>query len=436
MVETDVAIIGGGFSGCALALQVAGRAPARTSLVLFEPGELGRGAAYGSSHVEHLLNTRAAMMSLFSDDAHHFVRWLGARGGARDFVSRRLYGDYVNAHAREVFDRSHVLHARERVRRIKLANSSFDIETESGRHFSAAAVALAIGNPPPNDAAVPPEARLHSGYVSDPWRFDYRVVGGRVLCIGSGLTTLDVLVALESSGRDVTVDVVSRRGLYPKVHGEIDHYDVVPALDTHDARSLLHSFRRHVAQAERGGFDWRCVVDALRPETEAIWRRLTADERRRFERHLRGRWERHRHRAPQQVAAVRQRYENAGRLATYAGTFAAFHRGVATIALRSGGSAELHPDWIVNCTGLAGAAGYAKDPLVSEMLAGGLLARSPDGLGLQSTVHGLWVIGPLLRGTRFEATSVPELRAIADDAGLEILQSLTRALRLPAQASS
>lgn len=436
MTETDVAIIGGGFSGCALVLQLARRAPAAASVVLFEPSELGRGAAYGGSHFEHLLNTRAGMMSLASDDAHHFVRWLGPRGHARDFVSRRLYGDYLNAHAREAFGRSHFLHVSERVRRIKRSGASFEIEAESGRHAAAAVVALAIGNPPPGDAAVPLEARRQPRYVSDPWRFDYRAIDGRVLCIGSGLTTLDVLVALESSGRDVTVDVVSRRGLYPQAHGENDEYDVLPALDTHDARSLLQSFRRHIAQAERSGFDWRSVVDALRPESEAIWRRLSLEERRRFERHLRGRWERHRHRAPQPVAAARKRFESAGRLATYAGTFAAYRAGVATIALRSGGTVELHPDWIVNCTGLSGAAGYAKEPLISEMLADGLLARSPDGFGVQSKAEGLWLVGPLLRGTRFEATSVPELRAIADEAASEILETLARASYLPAQVSS
>ena len=37
-----------------------------------------------------------------------------------------------------------------------------------------------------------------SGYVADPWRFDYRIVGGEVLVIGSGLTALDVLVALKA----------------------------------------------------------------------------------------------------------------------------------------------------------------------------------------------------------------------------------------------
>ena len=59
MTHVDVAVIGGGFSGCSVAVQLAHRAAAPLSLGLFEPGSLGRGAAYGTQHREHLLNTRA-----------------------------------------------------------------------------------------------------------------------------------------------------------------------------------------------------------------------------------------------------------------------------------------------------------------------------------------------------------------------------------------
>jgi uncharacterized NAD(P)/FAD-binding protein YdhS len=45
-------------------------------------------------------------------------------------------------------------------------------------------------------------------------------------------------------------------------------YDVIPALDTRGACALLHSFRAHVETASHCGFDWRAVVDSLRPETE------------------------------------------------------------------------------------------------------------------------------------------------------------------------
>jgi uncharacterized NAD(P)/FAD-binding protein YdhS len=436
MIEVDAVVVGGGFSGAAVAAQLARRTPPDFSLALFEPNELGRGAAYGTRHDEHLLNTRAGMMSLFPDDPSHFVRWLGARADPQAFISRRAYGAYVNEIARQAFERPRFTHVADRVRRVeRRGRREYVVESGIGTRFLARDVVLATGNPPPNGGFLPLEIQLHPGYIDDPWRCDYRRVGGHVLVIGSGLTALDVLVALETSGHRGVVHILSRRGRFPNVHAEVAPYDVIPALDTRDARALLRSFRLHVREAAQRGFDWRSVVDALRPEAEAIWRRLSLVERRRFERHLRVHWERHRHRAPQQVDAVRQRYHDAQRLFVYAGTIAEVRRGSVTIALRNGETAEVRPDWIVNCTGVGGAKAMRKDPMLAEMFADGLISAAPGNLGLLTTsslgavgranvpTDGLWIAGPPVRGSRFEATAVPELRVMAELVAREIARS-------------
>lgn len=423
--EFDVAIVGGGFSGCAVAAHLARCAEQDTTVALFEPDALGRGAAYGTAHAEHLLNTRAHQMSLYPDDSEHFVRWLGARAGRTDFVGRRLYGDYVADVAARVFVRSNYVHVPERVESVRRAlGGRFSVETAS-RCVRARCVVLATGNPLPNDDFLPLEVRLHAGYVADPWRFDYRVVGGQVLVIGSGLTALDVLVALKSSGHRGHVHVLSRHARFPEVHANVAPYDVVSALDTHHAGAALRSFRHHVRDAASRGFDWRAVVDAIRPESEALWRRLPEREQRRFERHLRARWERHRHRAPAQVDAVAQAYRRSGRLHTYAGSLRGLRGGVATIVHSDGTVTRLHPDWIVNCSGLGRTPAIARDRLMRGMLADGTISADPRALGLRATpnleaidaqgtpVPGLWVVGPPARGSRFEATAVPELRGMA-----------------------
>ncbi len=443
MIQLDAAIVGGGFSGSAVAVHAARHAPPGFSLTLFEPDELGRGAAYGTRHGEHVLNTRAAQMSLHSDDADHFVRWLGHRGGPRDFAARRLYGEYLGDAARDALARPHFTHVRDRVATVRPADGGgFVVESASGCRFGARAVVLATGNPTPNDDFLPLEVRLHPGYVGDPWRFDYRAVGGHVLVIGSGLTSLDVLVALNACGHRGAVHVLSRHGRFPEVHAHVAPYDVVPALDARDTRSLLRSFRRHVAEAASRGFDWRSVVDAVRPEAEAVWRRLAPAEQRRFERHLRTAWERYRHRAPEQVEAVRRAYETSGRLVRYAGRLRDMSGGTATIALRDGATVELRPDWIVNCVGLGPIHSMTKNPLLADMLADGTVSPDARRLGLRATrelaavdangetVPGLWIVGPPVRGSRFEATAVPELRAMAELAAAELLLAY-RSQRLP-----
>ncbi len=435
MIDLDVAIIGGGFSGCAVAAQLARHAPDGFSVRIFEPGELGRGAAYGTRHSEHLLNTRAAAMSLYPDDPDHFLRWLGSRADRAAFVSRRLYGDYVADIASCALERPHFRLVTGRVRAVHKSERGFIVESAMGTRIEARVVVLATGNALPADHFLPPGVTQHPGYVGDPWRHDYRNVGGHVLLVGSGLTALDVLVALRGSGHRGTVHVVSRHGRYPAVHADVAPYDVIPALDAHDARALLRGLRRHVVEAQRRGFDWRSVIDAVRPESESLWRRLPPVERARFERHLRAHWERRRHRAPQQVDAVRHAYARSGKAITYAGRLAAMRDGAARIALNNGTEVTLRPDWIVNCSGVGGTRGMARDPLIAGMLADGLVCAEPRGLGLRTTwelaalrasgapVEGLWIVGPPVRGSRFEATAVPELRGMAATAAFEALRA-------------
>lgn len=444
MIEVDVGVVGGGFSGCAVAAQLARRTASRFSLALFETDELGRGAAYGTPHAEHVLNTRAHMMSLDPDDPDHFVRWLGARAGPMDFVSRRLYGDYVGEIARGAFGRSQFTVVRDRVQGVQYSSRGrFALETRSGVRFETRALVLATGNPLPSDHFLPREALVHPGYVADPWRFDYRNVGGHVLVIGSGLSSLDVLIALKACGHRGSVNVLSRHGRFPEVHADVAPYDVLPAIDTQNARAALRSLRRHIDEARRRGFDWRAVIDAIRPEAETIWRRLHPLEQRCFERHLRAHWERRRHRAPQKVEAVRQEYERSDRYRSYAGELVDMRRGHMSIALRAGETIGLRPDWIVNCSGVGRASTMARDPLLGGMLAEGLVLPGPHALGLRTSLNlgaigssgapteNLWIVGPPVRGSRFEATAVPELRSMAELVASEILAKLRLEMASP-----
>ena len=67
-----------------------------------------------------------------------------------------------------------------------------------------------------------------------------------------------------------------------------------------------------------------------------------------------------------------------------------------------------------------------KDPMLAGMFADGLISAAPGNLGLLTTsdlvavgptnvpTEGLWIAGPPVRGSRFEATAVPELRVMAE----------------------
>ena len=72
-----IAIIGGGFSGVMTAVNLArlSRHPLQLTLIN-ERRPKGRGVAYGSRRIEHLLNVAARNMSAFPDLPDHFVQWL------------------------------------------------------------------------------------------------------------------------------------------------------------------------------------------------------------------------------------------------------------------------------------------------------------------------------------------------------------------------
>lgn len=437
MIRCDVAIVGAGFSGTMVAAHLARVDAGDLAVMVFEPAAVGRGAAYGTPCPRHLLNTRARAMSAFADDPEHFVRWMGAGASPDGFASRRLYGDYVAEIGSRALQRPRFCAVRDRVVSVRNEGNGFALQTASGTRFTARCVVVATGNPLPDDDFLPAPIVRAPGYVGDPWRHDFSVVGGHVLLVGTGLTALDVLVALEAAGHRGAVTAVSRLGRFPHVHADgVRSLDVTPVLETSDARTLLRSFRRSAEAAAARGYDWRSVVDALRPESEALWRRLTPGERRRFDRHLRSRWERHRHRTPQAVDAVRARYQDSGRLAVLAGRIAAARDGWVAIE-GAGRCATIRPDWTVNCTG-PGRKRLRANPLIAALVDGGLAAFDPLGIGLRvdaglraigssnEPVVGLWVAGPLARGSRFEATAVPELRVMARTVAEGVVECLKK----------
>lgn len=63
--KTHVTIVGGGFTGSALAQHLARLATTPISVTLLEPGKPGRGLAYGSTNPLHRVNVPAERMNLY-----------------------------------------------------------------------------------------------------------------------------------------------------------------------------------------------------------------------------------------------------------------------------------------------------------------------------------------------------------------------------------
>jgi uncharacterized NAD(P)/FAD-binding protein YdhS len=298
--------------------------------------------------------------------------------------------------------------------------------------------------------AIDPDV-LGVAYVHDPWAtdaLDRLPASGRVLLLGSGLTMVDVAIALRERG-GLELAALSRRGMLPRTFAPAGAPpELRLPVESPTARSLVRAVRAAVAAVPEG--DWPAVFAALRPRTRELWAALDVAEQRRLLTRVGRYWDIHRHRMAPAVAAQLEELRAAGRLSLRAGEIAHTERldGRIDVTVARPGCAHesLQVDAIVNCTGPA-TSPAAGGPLVRALLDRGLVRPDPLDAGLAVTpasrlldgdggTSPLLALGWLCRGTRFESTAVPELRADAAQVAREALAIGSSAHRLRAATIS
>ncbi|HEX8382172.1 MAG TPA: FAD/NAD(P)-binding protein [Sphingomonas sp.] len=434
-----VLIVGGGFSGTLLAINLLRHDGPRATLVERRPGQVARGVAYSAAHPSHLLNVRAGNMSALPDEPDHFVRWLEARGEGKDggkdgggrasFVPRTTYGAYLRA----LLDAARA-GAPDRLTLVE--GEGVDLREEAGgvvltldtgEAIAGDAGVLAVGNLPPHDPpglgaqTLPPAC-----YSPDPWAADIGAGLGdddTAVLIGTGLTAVDAALLLDAGGFRGRILALSRRGLAPHRHQDgLPHCAPVLERPAGPLSGVVAHLRRRAADA-----GWRTAVDELRPMTHIMWGAATEAERARFLRHARPYWDIHRHRLAPSVADRIDALLGDGRLRFAGGKpvgVTVHDRGV-TLRWRPRGTAdvvETRAARIVNCTGPQGDLLRSREPLLRRLLDTGAIRPDPLRLGLdvdaQSRVMGrdgaasdrLHAIGPMTRGGVWEIVAVPDIR--------------------------
>lgn len=430
MTREHVAIVGGGFSGTLLAINLMRHDGPRATLIERRGGQVARGVAYGTPHAAHLLNVRAGNMSAIPDDPGHFVRWLEAQGlgGAATFVPRRIYGLYLA----EMLSAARAAHGARlslvegEVVAIDRADAGCTLRLANGATIAADTTVLALGNLPPHTPpGIDPDALPAGRYVPDPWASDVAAglgAGDRVVLVGSGLTAIDVALTLDASGFRGAMLALSRRGLSPRRH---DDSPPVARLREKPAGALSALVAYVRASAAEVG--WRGAVDALRPVTQMMWGGADAATRARFLRHLRPFWDVHRHRLAPAVADRIDALVASGRLSFAAGKIVgaeALDEGVRLTWRPRGGEMLVTTEAtrLVNCTGPQGDVMRSAEPLIRQLIAEGTIR--PDALRIgvdvdqQSRVIGadgppedrVYCIGPMTRGDLWEVVAVPDIR--------------------------
>lgn len=378
---SKIGVIGGGASCVLLLAALARRADAGAFEVdVFDrSGQFGRGIAYSTQHDCHLLNVRAANMSAFADDKDDFAVWAGARGYEPSaFVPRVLYAQYLQEKFSE---------AQKKIKIRLIAEDIVSSEKDEGGYFFNAGkygpydhAVLASGNVRPLRPRVDGDV---SGYFDDPWSADFGALlkAKTIALIGSGLSAVDMIVALQAKAYAGKVKVYSRKALLPCVHAApCSHPSFLKDVNL-SPLELLCALR---AEVGRAALPWQAVIDSLRGQTNTIWQGWNEKNRAVFMKRLLTYWNIHRHRMAPEIAAAVEEMKKNGQLEFIKADVRGVKGGPAIVTV----SGEEKVEAVINCLGYR----YdeaARDYAVSEK------------------------IGPAKFWELFETTAIPEIRAQA-----------------------
>lgn len=430
--EDHVVIVGGGFSGTLLAINLMRHGGPRATLVERRPRQLARGVAYSAAHPSHLLNVRAGNMSALPDEPDHFVRWLDARGEGdrKTFVPRTIYGTYLREMLDDTVARSdgRLVHVEGEVCALDMvAGDGVSLTMADGGRIAADTAVLAMGNLPPHTPpGLAPDDLPEGVYAADPWASDIAEGLGAddtIVLVGTGLTAIDAALLLDARGFEGQILAISRRGLSPR-----RHVDGAPAPRgvSDKPQGELSDLVRHV-RARTAEDGWRTAVDELRPVTQMLWAAASEALRGRFLRHLRPYWDVHRHRLAPHVADRVEALVAEGRLRFTAGKMVSTKpagRG-ADLTWRPRGETDAvvtRVARIVNCTGPQGDLLRSDESLFRHLLANGSIRPDPLRLGVDVDAQSrairrdgtpedrIHCIGPMTRGGLWEVVAVPDIR--------------------------
>lgn len=231
-----IAVVGGGASAVCVLDALARLPQLAGDLTVFEPSpHLWRGRPYQRDAEVVLINSPAEDMSVRHGDEGHFQRWLARRSRLAgepvpDFAPRSVYGEYLEDSAE-----NSLVRLRSRGWRADVVREAVTEAVRSGAQIALRAgdvlsrpfdyLVLAVGGGAPQDVF---GLNGCPGFVRDPYPTagNLNMIGPdeRVAVIGTGLTAVDVVIALDANGHRGPVSVVSRSGVLPAVRQHtIDH---------------------------------------------------------------------------------------------------------------------------------------------------------------------------------------------------------------------
>jgi uncharacterized NAD(P)/FAD-binding protein YdhS len=444
-----IGIIGAGFSGKMLAAKLlANSLPDSPIEIYLIDSNQRNGVAYSTPDGCHLLNVRAANMSALNWDQSHFVNYLNTRFGDEawgpKFLSRKIYSEYLES----IF--AGCLSGKESLLEIVTADVLDVSKKDSGlelilenRSIYVDHCVLAYGNIH-QDAATFNFGAVSSGTVSAkaPWPYSSESLSKpNILFVGTGLTAVDLALSAARLNPAGQLFAVSRNGLLPAVHAASNQEIVSKLKESWGSGLKIKKWRLLELLREMRTlsltYQWRDVIDSIRPFTQEIWRGFSEKEKKTFLKRLNTFWSIHRHRVSPEVNAQLQALVESKKLVIIPAKIISTSKGeaklIVNLVLKNGELQKLEVDEVISCTGPSGLRQLSSIPLFASLLKLELIKPDFASVGLSMTdsldqnilfTKIISALGPPLRGELLECTSVPELRVQVEKLA-QLLQSHT-----------
>lgn len=462
-----VTVVGGGFSGASVAVQLVRASTVPLDITIVEPrGDVGCGLAHSADDPDHRLNGTPAQHFVDPTDPESFSRWCTQQSlvqkdpgavapDASVFARRKDFGAFVaqtvQAHAKWPTG-STIRHLRDVVTDVSAEGETLTVRTAQNSNHSPDMVIVATGNALPRlPAEFAAAFNDHPAVVAAPSDLErVRAIpkSARVLVLGSGLTALDILSTLLRSGHEGLITAISRRGLRPapqrpqvatqkkisvaellaRVDGPVAPF-ILSAGNPPTMRRLLRALRERIRTVEGAGDLWYTPYDELRDVLWQVWATVPLHEKHRFQKRLRPWWDSYRLRAPPQNEALVRGAEACGRVVfrtTRIRSVAQAPDGAIQVALHDRDALYEKTDSfdaVINCTGLDSTAGARDNPALAALLRGGLISVDATGIGFAvddscraigadgRANDALRIIGPPTHGTFGDQVGTPFIAA-------------------------
>jgi len=447
MIQTDVAIVGGGFTGAVFAIHLSRMARRTLTISVVEPRPVvGHGIAYGTNDPDHRLNGPIDVHMVYPDAPGDLREWFLSGGGLdRDpeaqvsdgaiYIRRSDFGRYVSeqfeAHVARNPSNSAINHCRGQVIDIGKSMGRYELTLKDGGQISTKNVVVAASYEQPASPAVfQGEIARHPGFIGDPWdmaRIATIPADAKVLVLGAAQTGSEVVAGLLRRDHRGPITAISRHGLRPRSRpaGALppsasltERVNRPCSLFTEDhgrfdtLLELFRTLRRETRKVEQAGGTWAEPFGDLRDSLWEVWPALPLKEKRRFMRHLRRWYDVHRFQLPPQVESCIKASEDIGqvRFRAAAAEVAEVRDGALAVTLRSRGGSGGRPekfDTVINCTGPAAHPDRSGNPVLRSLIARGFAVPHEAGVGLDIDADNhaigkncrpdprLYVVGPL-----------------------------------------